>query len=92
MDDFVYVVEDDDAVVEGEVEIGEVAVVSRGAGRREFVGLGVADGVVAGEADPAAEEAVREAGLGGLDEAQVLDHAAGDVERVGLAGGFGGAG
>jgi hypothetical protein len=70
VDGFGHVVEDDHAVVEGEVEVGEVAVVFGRSGEGELAGFGVADGVVAGVAAPAAEEAGGEEG--GLDEVEVV--------------------
>ena len=54
LDGLVDVVEDDEVGVEAEEEVGEIAVV--GGGGREFFGLVIADGVIAGVADQAAGE------------------------------------
>ena len=86
MDELVDVVEDDDAVVEGEVDGGQPAVVGGGLGEGELVGLPVADGVVGRVPDPAAEEGPGElvAGAGGGrdEEAEAAGDGAGDEEGV----------
>ncbi len=61
-DGFLDVVEDDGFVIEAEEEVGEVAIIGRAGG--EFFGFEVADGVVAGVADGAADEG-GEGGAGG---------------------------
>ena len=85
VDDLVDVIEDDDLVVEAEVEVREVAVIGRGAAPRELVGLGVADRVVGGVADPAADHAGGQDGAGASlrdDGRPVRGGLAHDAERV----------
>ena len=65
-DGFAHVIEGDDLAIEGEIEIGQVAIVAGGVG--EFFGFDVADGVVACVADPAAGEVGQ---LGDADEIPV---------------------
>ncbi len=88
-----HVVEDDEVVVEAEDEVGEVAVVGGGVG--EFFGFEVADGVIAGVADGAAEEA-REAGemdaADGCEQGFEVAEGVGGVEGAGGGGGGGGVG
>src|SRR5262245_10200648 len=57
VDDLLHVVEHHDALVEGKVQVGKVAIVGGRGVEWELLRLGVAHGVVAGEADPAAQEA-----------------------------------
>ena len=69
-DGFLDVVEDDEFVVDAEEEVGEVAIVCWGGG--EFFGFEVADGVVGGVTDGAADEGGEDGGGG---ESDALDGA-----------------
>ena len=69
-DGFLDVVEDDELVVDAEEEVGEMAIVGWRGG--EFFGLEVADGVVGGVTDSAADEGGEDGGSG---ESDALDGA-----------------